>query len=174
MSLAHRDDVEHHRRAKGEMDAVWQRLGDAAGTTGVGLNRVRVAPGKLPTPPHSHGASEEVYYVLGGSGLAWQDGRVHEVRPRDCVIQRANKLEHTFVAGSDGLEFLVFGTRHPTEMSWLPRARAVRFGWPWVEGSDDDPWDREAEAGPLEYGEPAPRPSHNLHVDAGEDEQWQG
>jgi uncharacterized cupin superfamily protein len=83
MGLAHWDDVESHRRTKGEMDATWQRLGDAAGTRGVGLNRVRVEPGKLPTPPHSHGASEEVYYVLSGSGLAWQDGQVHEVRPQD-------------------------------------------------------------------------------------------
>ena len=173
MGLAHWDEVESSRRAKGEMDATWQRLGDAAGTKGVGLNRIRVAPGKLPTPPHSHGASEEVYYVLAGSGLAWQDGQVHEVRPRDCVIHRANELEHTFVAGPEGLDFLAFGTRHPTEIGWLPRSRAVRFGWPWVEGSDDDPWDREAEAGPLKYGEPAPRPSNILNVDEVEHEQWQ-
>ena len=146
MGLAHWDDVEQHRRAKGEMDATWQRLGDAAGTKGVGLNRVRVAPGKLPTPPHSHGASEEVYYVLGGAGLAWQDDQVHEVRPGDCVIHRADELEHTFIAGPDGLDYLVFGTRHPTEIGWLPRSGAVRFGWPWVEGRTDDPWDLEAEA----------------------------
>ncbi len=173
MGLAHWDDVESHRRAKGEMDATWQRLGDAAGTKDVGLNRVRVAPGKLPTPPHSHSASEEVYYVLGGSGLAWQDGDVHEVRPRDCVIHRANQFEHTFVAGPDGLDFLVFGTRHPTEIGWLPRSRAVRLGRPWAEGRTDDPWDREAEAPPLEYGEPSERPPNILNVDEIELEQWQ-
>ena len=98
MGVAHWDDVESYRRAKGEMDGTWQRLGEAAGTKGVGVNRVRVAPGKLPTPPHSHGASEEVFFVLAGSGLAWQDEQVHEVRPGDCVIHRANELEHTFVA----------------------------------------------------------------------------
>ena len=152
MGLAHWDDVEQHHRAKGEMDATWQRLGDAAGTKGVGLNRVRVAPGKLPTPPHSHGASEEVYFVLGGSGLAWQDDEVHEV-------------EHTFIAGPDGLDYLVFGTRHPTDLGWLPRSGAVRFGWPWVEGRTDDPWDREAESPPLAYGEPAARPANILNVD---------
>lgn len=172
MGLAHWDDVEQHRRAKGEMDATWQRLGDAAGTKGVGLNRVRVAPEKLPTPPHSHGASEEVYYVLGGSGLAWQDDEVHEVRPGDCVIQRANELEHTFVAGPEGLDYLVFGTRHPTELGWLPRSGAVRLGWPWVEGRTDDPWDREAESPPLAYGEPAPRPPNILNVEEVELEPW--
>ena len=172
MGIVHWDDVEHHRRAKGEMDATWQRLGDAAGTKGVGVNRVRVAPGKLPTPPHSHGASEEVFFVLDGSGLAWQDDQVHEVRPGDCIIHRANELEHTFVGGPDGLEYLVFGTRHPTEIGWLPRSGAVRFGWPWVEGRIDDPWDREAEAPPLAYGEPAERPPNILNVDEVEHETW--
>ena len=174
MGLAHWDDVEQHRRAKGEMDATWQRLGEAAGTKGVGLNRVRVAPGKLPTPPHSHGASEEVYYVLGGAGLAWQDEQVHDIRPGDCVIHRADELEHTFVAGPEGLDYLVFGTRHPTELGWLPRSGAVRFGWPWVEGRVDDPWDREAESPPLTYGEPAARPANILNVDEVELERWGG
>jgi uncharacterized cupin superfamily protein len=165
MAVAHWDDVEWRSRAKGAMDASWQRLGDAAGSHGVGVNRVRVAPGKLPTPPHSHGASEELYFVLAGSGLAWQDDEVHEVRPLDCVIHRPDEHEHTFVAGSGGLEYLVFGTRHPTEIGWLPRSRAIRIGWPWAEGRDDDPWDTEAEAAPLEHGEPAPRPENILNVD---------
>jgi uncharacterized cupin superfamily protein len=172
MGLAHWDDVEAHRRAKGEMDATWQILGRAAGTAGVGVNRVRVAPGKLPTPPHSHGASEEVYFVLGGSGLAWQDGAVHEVRPGDCIIQTADHYEHTFVAGAEGLDYLVYGTRHPTEIGWLPRSRAIRFGWPWVEGRDDDPWDVEATVPPLEVGEPAPRPENIVNVDEVELETW--
>jgi uncharacterized cupin superfamily protein len=165
MGVAHWDEVEFHRRAKGEMDASWQWLGAAAGTRGVGVNRVRVEPGKLPTPPHSHGASEELYFVLAGSGLAWQDEAVHEVRPLDCVIHRADEHEHTFVAGPDGLEYLVFGTRHPTELGWLPRSRAIRLGWPWVEGRDDDPWDVEATVEPLAVGEPAPRPANIANVD---------
>jgi uncharacterized cupin superfamily protein len=172
MGLAHWSDVESFRVAKGEMDATWQRLGDAAGAVGVGVNRVRVAPGRLPTPPHSHGASEELYFVLGGSGLAWQDEAVHEVRPGDCVIQRADAMEHTFVAGPDGLDYLVFGTRHPTELGWLPRSRAVRFGWPWVEGRTDDPWDVEATVPPLAVGDPAPRPENVVNVDEVEREEY--
>ena len=154
------------------MDATWQMLGRAAGTKDVGVNRVRVAPGKLPTPPHSHGASEEIYYVLAGSGLLWQDETVHEVRAGDCVIQRANEFEHTFIAGADGLEFLVFGTRHPTELGWLPRSGAMRLGWPWVEGRVDDPWDTAAEQEPLSYGEPAPRPANLINVDEVDIEEY--
>ena len=165
MGVAHWDEVEWRHSAKGEMDAEWQAVGDAAGTRAVGVRRVRVAPGKLPTPPHSHSASEELYFVVAGDGLAWQDDRVHEVRPLDCVIHRPNELEHTFVAGPDGLEYFVFGTRHPTEFGWLPRSRAMRFGWPWVEGRDDNPWDIEATVEPLAVGEPAPRPSNIRNVD---------
>src|SRR2546421_346304 len=174
MTVAHWDEVEPRHSAKGEMDATWQRLGNAAGTRGVGVNRVRVAPGKLPTPPHSHGASEELFFVLAGSGLAWQDGDVHDVRPLDCVIHRPNEMEHTFVAGPDGLEYLVYGTRHPTEFGWLPRSRAVRIGWPWIEGRDDDPWDIEAAGEPLAYGEPAPRPPNIVSVDEAEHDSGDG
>ena len=172
MTVAHWDEVEPRQSAKGEMDATWQRLGNAAGTRNVGVNRLRVAPGKLPTPPHSHGASEELYFILAGSGLAWQDGGVHPVRPLDCVIQRPNEMEHTFVAGPDGLEYLVFGTRHPTEFGWLPRSRAVRLSGPWVEGREDNPWDIEATVGRLEYGEPASRPPNIVNVDEVEHERY--
>ena len=88
------------------------------------------------------------------------------------MIHRADHHEHTFVAGPDGLDYLVFGTRHPTEIGWLPRSRAIRIGWPWVEGRDDDPWDVEAAVEPLEVGEPAPRPENIVNVDEVELEQW--
>ena len=165
MGVAHWDEVETWRAAKGEMDAVWQPLGRDAGTKGVGLNRLRVEPGKLSTPPHSHSASEEVFFILSGSGLAWQDGEVHEVRPNDCVIYEADHFEHTFIAGPEGLEYVVFGTRHPTEVAWLPRSRAIRMGHPWVEGRDDHPWDVEANAPLLEHGQPAARPANIVNVD---------
>jgi uncharacterized cupin superfamily protein len=154
------------------MDATWQRLGHEAGTKTVGLNRVRVAPGKLPTPPHSHGASEELYYILGGSGLAWQDDAVHELRPGDCVIHRADEMEHTLIAGPEGLDYLVYGTNYPTEFGWLPRSNAVRIGWPWAEGRTDDPWDLEALQPPLAYGDPAPRPPNIVNIDEVELETW--
>lgn len=165
MGIVHWDDVDTYRRAAGEMDATWQRLGAAAGTETVGVTRVRVAPGMLSTPPHSHTASEEIFFVLGGSGLAWQDGVGHEVRAGHCVVHRANEMEHTFRAGPDGLEYLVYGTNHPTELGWLPRSRAVRTGWPWFEGRTDDPWEVEAEAEPLAFGEPDGPTANIVHGD---------
>jgi uncharacterized cupin superfamily protein len=163
--IAHWDEVEWHRREKGEMAADWQRLGNAAGTVGVGVNRIRIDPGRLSTPPHSHGASEELVYVLGGSGLSWQDDEAYELRPGDCIVHLADHEEHTLRGGPEGLEALIFGTRHPTELGWLPRSAAIRLGWPWVQGRTDDPWDVEAQAEPLTFGEPAPRPPNIVNAD---------
>jgi uncharacterized cupin superfamily protein len=158
--ISHWDEVVGVRRETGPMAATWQRLGDAAGTQGIGVNRVRVEPGRLPTPPHSHGRSEEIFFILEGSGLSWQDGAVCEVRAGDTIVQLADHEEHTLRAGPDGLDYLVFGTRHPVEYGWLPRSRALRFGYVWTEGRDDNPWEIEAEVGELEFGEPGERPAN--------------
>jgi len=147
------------------MAATWQWLGRAAGAQGIGLNRVRVDPGRLSTPPHSHGLSEEIFHVLGGSGLSWQDERVCEVRAGDTIVHLADHEEHTLRAGPEGLDYLVFGTQHPVDLAWLPRSRALRLGWPWTEGRDDDPWDVEAEVGELEFAEPGERPPNVVAFD---------
>jgi uncharacterized cupin superfamily protein len=165
VGLAHWDEVEGRRQEKGPMCATWQRLGDAAGAKGVGLNRVRIEPGRLSTPPHSHGLSEEITYVLGGSGLLWQDEEVCEVGPGDTIVQVADHYEHTFKGGPDGLDYLVFGTRHPVELAWLPRSRALRLGYPWVEGRDDDPWELEARVGELDFAEPGERPPNAVALE---------
>jgi uncharacterized cupin superfamily protein len=163
--LAHWDEVEEVRREKGPMGATWQRLGDAAGAKGIGVNRVRIEPGRLSTPPHSHGRSEEITFVLGGSGLLWQDEQVCEVRAGDTIVQVADHFEHTFKGGPDGLDYLIFGTRHPVELGWLPRSRAIRLGYSWVEGRDDNPWDVEAEIGELAFADPGERPENMVAFD---------
>jgi uncharacterized cupin superfamily protein len=155
------------------MGGSWQQLGDAVGTVGIGVSRVRIDPGRLSTPPHSHGASEEIVFVLGGSGLSWQDEQVYELRPGDCVVHLADHEEHTLRGGPDGLEVLIYGTRHQTELGWLPRSRAIRLGWPWVEGRTDDPWDVEAQAEPLEFGEPSPRPPNIVNLEDVEAQSWE-
>ncbi len=147
------------------MAATWQRLGDAAGTKQVGVNRIRVDAGKLPTPPHGHARSEEIYHVVAGSGLSWQDEAVCDVRAGDTIVQAAGHFEHTFRAGPDGLDLLVFGTRHPVEYGWLPRSRAQRFGYIWIEGRTDDPWDIETELGDVDFVEPGERPPNVVHLD---------
>ena len=158
--ISHWDEVKVLDVERPPMRSKLQRLGDAAGAKGIGVNRLRIAPGMLSTPPHSHNASEEIFFILGGSGLSWQDGAVCEVRAGDTIVQLADREEHTLRAGPDGLDYLVFGTRHPVEYGWLPRSRALRFGYVWTEGRDDNPWEIEEQVGELEFAEPGERPAN--------------
>jgi uncharacterized cupin superfamily protein len=151
-------------------------LGSAAGSVTVGLRRYRLDEGDRPTPPHVHGAEEEIFFVLDGSGLSWQDGRTHEIRAGDCLVHRAAEEVHTLVGGRDGLDVLVFGMRVPVEIGYLPRARGAWL-WPtWVESNATLPWEydwsggpelwhREVEAGELELPAPTERPETVVNVD---------
>ena len=78
---------------------------------GVGLRRIEIDPGKRSTPAHVHGAEEEIVYVLGGSGLSWQEGETFALAPGDCVVHLPASSAHTLIAGDDGLDVLIFGTR---------------------------------------------------------------
>jgi uncharacterized cupin superfamily protein len=157
--IRHWDDAEPIRRERGHIAGTWQRLtGDDTLRTGV--SRVRVDPGTWSTPAHIHGAEEELVYVLGGSGIAWRGGDVHEIGPGDCIVRRAGEEANTLRADDDGLDALVFGMRVYDEAAVLPRAGVGWFGAGWVllGGEDDHPWAREAAAGPPEVGEVSPRP----------------
>ena len=156
--IANWDEVETRDIDRPPMGGTLRRLGDAAGAKGVGVNRLHIKPGMLSTPPHSHGRSEEIFFVLGGSGLLWQDEEVCEVRACDTIVHVADREEHTLRAGASGLDVLIFGTRHPVEYGWLPRSRALRLGYVWAEGRVDNPWLIEAEVGELDFGEPGERP----------------
>ena len=87
------------------------------------------------------------------------------MRAGDTIVQLADTAEHTLRAGPDGLDVLVFGTRHPVEFGWLPRSKALRLGYPWVEGRTDNPWDIEEQVGELEFAEPGERPPNVVNVD---------
>ena len=151
-------------------------LGRAASTRRVGLRRYQLESGDRPTPPHAHGAEEEIFYVLAGSGLSWQDAQTFEVRAGDCIVHLAAWEVHTIVAGEEGLDVLAFGQRIPVEVGYLPRAEAAWL-WPtWVETASavpweydwsqgPEPWQREVAAGDLELPPPGERPTNIVNVD---------
>jgi uncharacterized cupin superfamily protein len=153
--IRHWDEVEPSRRERGHIAGEWRSLTGA--TTKSGVNRVRIDSGRWSTPAHIHGEAEEFVYVLGGSGVSWQDGATYPIGPDDCVVHRPGEEAHTLHAGPDGLDVLIFGERVYDEASVLPRAEAGWFGAGWVRlgGEEDHPWAREAAAGPPELGEPA-------------------
>jgi uncharacterized cupin superfamily protein len=160
--VAHWDDVAERRREAGHIGGTWQDLGAAAGTVGVGVQRIRIDPGKWSTPAHVEGAAEEIFFVVGGGGISWQDGSAYRVGEGDCLVHLPEEEAHTLRAGRDGLEVLAFGHRAFHGNTVLPRAR-VAWMWPAFVGDvvpigDDHPFKREAAAGEPDVGELLERP----------------
>ena len=167
--ISHWDDVESVRRERGHICGDWQALtGDAS--DGIGVQRIRVAPEKWSTPLHLEGAEEEIFFVLGGSGLSVQRvgsrDEAFEIGSGDCLVHLALVHAHTLQAGAEGLEVLAFGERTYAANTLLPRAGVSWLGPTWVlEGAPDDhPWKREAAAGPPTIEQVGERPSRAVNV----------
>jgi uncharacterized cupin superfamily protein len=164
--VANWDDVEPRRGELGHIAGSWRNLGRAAGSAGVGVTRIDVDPGKWSTPAHCHLAEEEIFFVLRGDGLLWQEEQVHEIRSGDCMVFRAAEQVHTLRAGPDGLDVLAYGTRIRVEVGELPRAGVGWLGPTWTEvGQGDWPWQREVNAGEPAVGDPQPRPDNVLNLE---------
>jgi uncharacterized cupin superfamily protein len=164
--LAHADEVEPRRREAGHIAGRWRDLGAAAGSVGVGVQRIEIDPGRWSTPVHVELAEEEIFFVLRGTGLSWQDGETFEVAAGDCLVHRIEEQAHTLRAGPEGLEVLAFGLRVPVGGTLLPRAGVI-WHWPgWVEAAGwignqetPHPFEREAAAGEPPAPAPSPRPA---------------
>jgi uncharacterized cupin superfamily protein len=159
--VVHWDDLEPGVRDAGHIAGELRFISDAAGSAGIGAKHWRVPTGKWSTPVHVHGAEEEIFYVLGGAGILWADGKAYRVGEGDCASLLPGMEAHSFRAGDDGLELLVFGERKSAEASLLPRAGLFWLGAKWVDAGDDrHPWEREVAAGEPDVPEPEPeRPS---------------
>jgi uncharacterized cupin superfamily protein len=163
VTLIHWDDVPPRRPERRGVGGAWSRLGTAAGSVGVGLNRIQLEPGEVPTPAHVHGADEEIFFVLGGSGLSWQDGETYEIRAGDCLVHAPLGKAHTLRAGDDGLDVLVWGPRTRQQGAYLPKIGVSWLFPSWVEsGQTAHPFDREQN---LEWPEPSARPSSIVNLD---------
>jgi uncharacterized cupin superfamily protein len=169
MGIAHWDEVEQRKLAVGPMQLTRVDLGDAAKSRNVGVARLLVEPGGRSSPVHVELDEEEIFFVLGGSGLSWQDGKTFEIGPGDCIVHRAAEETHTLIAGADGLDVLAFGERTSTTATYLPRAGVLRMDVTVEAPEGPHAWEREAAAGDL-TGEPAPRPANIVNLEAAESE----
>jgi uncharacterized cupin superfamily protein len=160
MRIANLNDSPAGEFAVGHIKGMWRDLGREAGTHKVGLRRIEVDPEHFSTPAHDHGADEEIFFVLSGEGLLWQDGNTYAVRAEDCIVHRPKRGAHTLRAGAAGLDVLVFGQRLDAALTALPRA-GIAWSFPrWVELAEgESPFAREVAAGPPECPPPqAERP----------------
>ncbi len=161
------EEVPGRRVEVGPLCATWTDLGKAGGSVATGLKRIQIEPGRRSTPAHVHDAEEEIFYVLGGDGLSWQDGETCKVMAGDCIVHVAGGAAHTLIAGEQGLDVFVFGTRRAAPIARLPRAGVSWLGQSWVEiGGEPHPWGREVAAGELVVPEPGERPANVVSVDA--------
>jgi len=164
-AVVHWDDVEGYRREAGHIAGTWRDLGTAAGSVRTGVKRIDVDPGKWSTPAHEEAAEEEIFFVLRGSGISWQDGRVYDVRAGDCLVHRMLEGTHTLRAGEEGLDVLAFGERSPGVGARLPRARVNWLGNEWIDlPGGAHPFEREAAVGAPDVGEVLERPASIVNV----------
>jgi uncharacterized cupin superfamily protein len=163
VGIAHWDDVQKRRNERGQMAATWSNLGSAAGSYRCGVQRLEMGPWEMPTPAHVHGEAEEIFYVLGGSGVTWMDEQAYEIRAGDCVVYKNFHEAHTIRGGDEGLDVLAFGGREYTPVGELPRGGSMWSVTGWIEvHTDTHPWDREPV---LEWPEPeAERPETIVNV----------
>jgi uncharacterized cupin superfamily protein len=171
VTLAHFDEAPHRERELGHLRGRWTFLGEAARSVGVGVHRIQVPAGGWSTPAHEHGREEEIFYLLDGRGVSWQDGHTAEVRSGDCIVYPAGGGAHTLHA-LEPLDVLAFGPRHYDESVGFPRLGLSLVGSRAVE-SDPGALDgapiqfvRESQLGPpelpAEFGE---RPGNIVHLD---------
>ncbi len=155
--VIHSDDVEPRVIEGTELRGTRWRLGAAAGAARAGLSRYRIAAGERAMPAHVHADEEELFYVLRGEGVSWQDGRAYAVGAGDCILHRAQAEAHTILGAGAGLDVLAFGGGSATGLTWLPRARAWWNGPHWLPHDGPDPFAAEEAAGPLEVPAPEAR-----------------
>lgn len=166
--IVHWDDIAPARRRLGHLGGAWRDLGRAAGSVGIGVRRVELESFAWSSPAHVELAEEEIFFVLAGSGLSWQDGETFEVGAGDCLVHLVQTHAHALRAGPEGLDALAFGMRVPPGGAFLPRAGVI-WHWPgWAEAPlGAHPFEREAAAGEPELPpEPSARPARIVALDA--------
>jgi uncharacterized cupin superfamily protein len=155
--IRHWDDEPWVTIERGDLRCERQRLCFTTGAPRAALSRYRIAPGQRPMPQHVHADEEEIFVVLAGSGLSWQDDAVHEIGAGDVLVHRARAEAHTLVAAPDeALEVLAFSSGSPTHLTTLPRAGVTWAGARWLPPDAPHPFDAEPPAG--ELPPLAPRP----------------
>lgn len=160
---------------RGPLQGTRHRLGPVAGCARLGLSRYVLKPGERAMPVHVHADEEELFVVLAGDGLSWQDGRAHPVSEGDILLHRPGAEAHTLVGAGEGLDVLAFGSGSDTGLTWLPRAQVMWAHPHWIPTDGPSPFDAEAAAGPLELPapeSPSARPATIGRIEDMPDRTW--
>lgn len=93
----------------------------------LGVNQMRVPPGRAACPFHSHQLEDEVFYILSGKGLFRSGDTVTEVSSGDCIScpagsGEAHQLGNPF---DEDLVYLAIGNFEPHEVCVYPDNQKV-------------------------------------------------
>jgi uncharacterized cupin superfamily protein len=165
MGITHFDEAPAREYELGHIRGRWTGLGEASGCVGVGLRRIQLPAGGWSTPAHEHGVEEEIFYVVDGRGLSWQNGATAEIAAGDCVVYPPHTGAHT-VHALEPMDVLAFGLRRWDEAVGFPRLgmslvgrRMVRSEPGAIEGAPAQ-FVHESRVGPPALPpEPGPRPA---------------
>jgi uncharacterized cupin superfamily protein len=146
------EDVRLEVEEAGDIATTERDVARAAGSVRTGLRYNTVPAGKLNCPPHWHGNEHELFVVLEGGGelLLYDDqaeiAETHALRAGHCVARPSpgRKLAHALRGGPDGMTYLAYGMRDPSEIVYYPRSRKAWLGSVMVRLElVDDYWEGE-------------------------------
>ena len=96
-------------------------VGRLTGLARVGVQLIRVPPGKQSFIPHAHSVNEEFVYVISGAGEAVLDGVAHAIGPGDFVGFPIDGVVHCLVStGPEDLVYLTAGVNTRVEVADMP------------------------------------------------------
>jgi uncharacterized cupin superfamily protein len=128
-SIVNVSEVEGRPARHGRVSRVRRDLATALGSVDTGLQHVEVEPGYESAPLHCHSVEEEIFVILRGSGaLVLDDEDETPVRPGHVVARPPGTgVAHLFRAGDEGLTYLAYGTRDPSDICYYPRSNKISF-----------------------------------------------
>lgn len=148
------DEISESEHTRGDhWGAAYKKLTPSMRPRGgrLGVNWMRVPPGRTACPFHSHQREDEVFYVLSGRGVLRYGDEVQELRAGDCVscpagTQVAHQIGNPF---DEDLVYLAIGPFDPDEVCVYPDNGKVlvrslqRIGWlenvEYFDGEPDPP-----------------------------------
>jgi uncharacterized cupin superfamily protein len=96
-------------------------LGGQTGLKRLGVNLIRIPPGKESFIPHAHSVEEEFVFVLEGVGVVVLDGVAHAIGPGDFVGFPTDGVVHSVISRGPGdLLYLTGGERSKVEVADMP------------------------------------------------------
>jgi uncharacterized cupin superfamily protein len=105
----------------------YAEIGTALGLNGLGATYYAVPPGKTAMPFHRHHTSDEMFFILSGSGEYRLGDERLPVRAGDCLGAPAAGAAHQlFNTGSEPLRYLALSNNTNAEVIEYPDSGRVR------------------------------------------------